>query len=144
MLCATLTCPSLFHISPYQHQMFPELLAMPDASLKRVMVPMTKSLTTACVVALDRPRLSMISNCRQDSPANPLKLLSKSLDASRAIPVHGDQLTRHPRTDRLTSLRYQHTGIIIKSNHMSIFPLQFLCCSHHDSMSNIASSDFIR
>jgi len=50
----------------------------------------------------------------------------------------------HPRSNRLTSLIDQNASIVIESHNTPIGSLILLLRPHHDRMSDIASSDFIR
>lgn len=52
--------------------------------------------------------------------------------------------TIHPRPDRFASLVDQNASIVIESHNAPIRSLILLLRPHHDRMSNIASSDFVR
>lgn len=49
----------------------------------------------------------------------------------------------HSCPDGIPSLVHQHTGIITKSYHRAIWPLQLLLHAHHNSMSDITAADFV-
>lgn len=51
--------------------------------------------------------------------------------------------TVHSRPDRISCLIHQYTRIIAKSHYRSIISLDFFLHPHHDSMSDIAATDFV-
>lgn len=48
------------------------------------------------------------------------------------------------RTNRVSSLSYKHTSIIIEPHHRPILPLHLLCCPDYDRVSDVATTDFVR
>lgn len=62
-------------------------------------------------------------------------------------PLHLPQLTSNhtvqSRPDWLTSLVDKYAGIVVKLDHTTVWPLQFLGCSNDDGMTDVSSADFI-
>lgn len=78
---------------------------------------------------------------RSSWPTTPIDelVLQDHIDGSRPR----GPLTIHSCPDGIPCLIDQHTGIIAKSHHTPIWPLQLLLHAHHNRMANVTTADFI-